>query len=181
MALTSTIYKFNLDISDVDRGVYDSTELRLACHPSETDERAVTRLLCYALEFTEGLAFGRGICEPDDPALAVTDLTGKMQVWIDIGAPSADRLHRASKQVEVVKVWTHKDPAQLRALWASSRAIYGADNIRVTVVPPDLLEALTARLQRTNTWAILRSEGRVYVTIGDETLAGDLVEDRLLP
>ena len=181
MAQPSIIHRFTLDVSDVDRGVYEVIELRLARHPSETEAHAVTRLLCFALEYQEGLAFGRGLGEADEPALAVTDLTGRMRVWIDVGAPSADRLHRASKRVDSVKVWTHKDPARLREAWASGRAIHGADRITVTAVPPALVDALTERLQRANAWAILRTASRAYITIGDETLEGDLVETPLLP
>lgn len=175
------MYRFVLDISDVDRGVYETTELRLARHPSETTEYAVTRLLCYALEYREGLAFGRGLSQPDDPGLAVTNLTGRLQLWIDIGAPSADRLHRASKRVGAVKVWTHREPARLRDMWATGRAIHRSEEIVLTAVAPALVEALAERLERSNSWAILRSDGRVYVTIGEDTVEGDVVETPLLP
>lgn len=180
MALPSVIYKFALDISDVDRGVYETVELRVARHPSETETHAVMRVLCYALELQEGLTLGRGLGDPDDAALRVDDLTGRTLVWIDIGAPSADRLHRAAKRVDTVKVYTHKDPARVRANLAGGRAIHRVDSITLTPVPIELVEALAESLSRSNTWAILRSDGRVYVTVGDDTLEAELTESPLL-
>src|SRR5438552_923762 len=97
MALPSTLYTLEIDLSDVDRGVYESLALKVARHPSETAEYLITRLLAYCLEYTEGLSFSRGLAEPDEPALAVRDLTGAVTSWIEVGAPDAARLHRASK------------------------------------------------------------------------------------
>ena len=86
MALTSTVYTFDIDLSDVDRGVYETLNLRVARHPSETEEYLLTRLLAFCLEYTEGIAFGRGISEPDDPPLAVRDLTGSYSaIWLVLG------------------------------------------------------------------------------------------------
>src|SRR6185312_1467665 len=97
MALTATMYAFDVELADVDRGVYESLEIRAARHPSETEEYLLTRVLAYCLEYTEGLSFSRGLSSTDEPALSVRDLTGALQAWIDIGAPDAARLHRASK------------------------------------------------------------------------------------
>ena len=97
MALNSTVYHFDVQLSDVDRGVYEALSLRVARHPSETEEYLVTRVLAYALEYAEGIAFSKGLADPDEPAIVVRDLTGAVQVWIEIGAPDAERLHKASK------------------------------------------------------------------------------------
>ena len=85
VALTATIYVFTVRLADADRGVYETLNLRLARHPSETAEYLLTRLLAYCLEFAEGISFSRGLSEPDEPAIAVRDLTGVLQTWIDIG------------------------------------------------------------------------------------------------
>src|SRR5215216_5899143 len=113
MALGATIYNFDVDLSDTDRHVYESLALRVARHPSESEEYLVTRVLAYLLEHTEGIEFSRGVSEPDDPAIAVRDLSGTITTWIDIGLPAAARLHKASKAVDRVVVYTHKDPALL--------------------------------------------------------------------
>ena len=83
MALNATIYNFDVELADSDRGVYESLELRLARHPSESDEYLIARLLAYLLEFKDGIAFSRGVSEPDEPAIAVRDPTGAITTWID--------------------------------------------------------------------------------------------------
>src|SRR5213596_2812265 len=108
MALTATIYNFAVELADGDRHVYESLALRVARHPSESEEYLVARLLAYLLEFTEGIEFSRGVAEPDAPAIAVRDLTGAITSWIDIGMPDAARLHKASKSADRVAVYTHR-------------------------------------------------------------------------
>ena len=92
--------------------MYESLALRLARHPSESDEHLIARLLAYLLEFTSGIAFSRGVSEPEEPAISVRDPTGAITTWIDIGTPDAGRLHKASKAAPRVVVYTHKDPRQ---------------------------------------------------------------------
>ena len=75
MALQATIYNFDIELADSDRGVYESLALRVARHPSESEDHLITRLLAYLLEFVDGIAFSRGISDPDEPAIAVRDLT----------------------------------------------------------------------------------------------------------
>ena len=109
MALAATIYHFAIQLSNVDRGVYESLALKVARHPSEAEDYLLARVLAYCLEFTEGLSFSRGLADPDEPALAVRDLTGRLLAWIDIGAPDAARLHKAAKAAPRVAVYTHRD------------------------------------------------------------------------
>src|ERR1019366_879195 len=91
MALRATMYNFEVALSDVDRGVYESLSIKAACHPSETEEYFATRILAYCLEYREGIAFSKGISEPDVPAISVRDLTGALQSWIEVGSPVAAR------------------------------------------------------------------------------------------
>src|SRR6202140_4427852 len=107
MTLTATIYNFDIELADSDRQVYESLSLRVARHPSESEEHLVARLLTYLLELTEGIEFSRGISDPDEPTIAVRDLTGAIRTWIDIGTPDAARLHKASKTADRVAVYTH--------------------------------------------------------------------------
>ncbi len=117
MALTSTIYTFDITLSNVDRGVYEALSLRVAMHPSESPEYFTARLFAYCLEYTEGIVFSKGVSDPDDPTIAVRDLTGALRAWIEIGAPDAARLHKAAKASPRVAVYTHRDPAQLQRHW----------------------------------------------------------------
>ena len=87
MALTATLYSFDVALSHVDRGVYEQLAIKAACHPSESEEYLLTRVLAYCLEYTEGIAFSKGgIADPDEPAITVKDLTGAWKSWIEIGA-----------------------------------------------------------------------------------------------
>lgn len=94
MALTATIYTFDIDLANADCGVYERLALRVARHPSESEDYLVTRVLAYCLEHSEGIAFSTGgLSDPDEPVLAVRDLTGVITSWIEIGAPDAARVH----------------------------------------------------------------------------------------
>jgi uncharacterized protein YaeQ len=169
----SLLYSFDVELADVDRGVYEALALRLACHASETAEHLLTRVLAYCLEATEGLAMGPGLAEPDQPALAVRDLTGALRAWIDVGSPDAARLHRAAKAAPRVAVYTHKDPELLLRQLEGER-IHRAEAIVVHGLDRALLAALAARLQRRMAFALAVNEQQLYVTIGGETLAGEV-------
>jgi uncharacterized protein YaeQ len=172
MALTATIYVFDIDLADVDRGVYETLALRVARHPSETEEYLLTRVLAYCLQYTEGIAFSSGgLSAPDEPALAVRDLTGALKVWIEVGAPDAARVHKASKAAPRVVVYTHKDPHKLLAQWSGER-IQRAQELELYAVERSLLEQLVARLQRRMAFALSVTSGHLYLTIGATVIEG---------
>lgn len=171
MALNSTVYSFEIELSDVDRGVYATLALRAARHPSETPEYLLTRVLAYCLEYAEGLEMSRGLAEPDEPALMVRDLTGARQAWIEVGSPDAARLHKASKAAPRVAVYTHKDPALLVRQLASER-IHRVEALEIHAVDRALLAELSARLERRMKLGVTVTDRTLYVTVGDETLAG---------
>jgi uncharacterized protein YaeQ len=171
VALTATIYSFGIELADSDRQVYESLALRVARHPSETEEYLLTRVLAYALEFTEGIEFSRGLSEPDAPAIAVRDLTGAIRSWIDIGTPDAGRLHRAGKTAPRVAVYTHKDPAQLVGRLAGER-IHRAETLELYAVDRGLVERLAARLERRMAFGLSVSDRDLYLSIGGDTLTG---------
>jgi uncharacterized protein YaeQ len=171
LALTATIYKFDIDLSDADRRVYESLSLQVARHPSESEEYLVARVLAYALEFTEGIAFSRGLSEPDEPAIAVRDLTGAMRAWIDVGWPDADRLHKACKLAPRVVVYTHKDPAQLIGRLAGER-IHRSETLELYAIDRSLVAALAARLERRMSFALTIADRELFLSIGSATLAG---------
>ena len=171
MALTATIYNFDVQLADVDRGVYESLAFTVAQHPSETEEYLLTRVLAYCLEYREGIAFSKGLAEPDEPALAVRDLTGALQLWIEIGSPDAARLHRASKAAPRVVVYTHKDPALLLRQLAGER-IHRRDALEIHAVDRELLAALAGRLERRMSLALSVTERQLYITLDGATLIG---------
>lgn len=178
MALTATIYNFDIDLSDADRGVYDSLALRVARHPSESEEYLVTRVLAYALEYAEGIGFSNGISDPEEPTVAVRDLTGGVRVWIDIGTPDAARLHKASKAAPRVAVYAHRDVEALLARLAGER-IHRAQMLEIYAMDRELLAALVQRLERRMEFDLSVAERNLYVTLGEETLAGVVTLRRL--
>ena len=174
VALTATIYNFDIDLADADRGVYETLALRVARHPSESEEYLWTRVLAYALEFVEGIEFSRGLSDPDEPTICVRDLTGRLQVWIEIGSPDAARLHKAAKAAPRVVVYTHKDPEQLVGRLRGER-IHRAEEIELWAVDRRFVSQLAARLDRRMSFAISVTDRELYVSIGSETLTGGLV------
>jgi len=130
LAPGATIHTFDIELADTDRGVYQTLNLRVAQHPSETPDYLLTRVLAYCLEYSEGIAFSKGLSDPDEPAISVRDLTGALQAWVDIGLPEPERLHRASKAAPRVAVYTHKDPAQWIVKLAGAK-IYRAEKLEV--------------------------------------------------
>ncbi len=178
MALAATIYTLDMDLADSDRHVYETLALRVARHPSESEEYMVARVLAYAMEYTEGIAFSRGVSEPDEPAIVVRDLTGRIQSWIEIGSPDAARLHKAAKAAARVAVYTHKDPAQLlRNL--SGQKIHRADEIELYAIDRALIAALAARLDRRMAFSLSINERELYVSIGTETLTGVVMRHKI--
>ena len=173
------MYVFEVRLADADRGVYETLTLRVARHPSETAEYLVTRLFAYCLEYAEGIAFSKGLSDPDEPAISVRDLTGVLQTWIDIGAPDAARLHKAAKAAPNVAVYVHRDPDQLLSRLAGER-IHRADALRVCAVDRDLLAAFVERLDRRMNFDLAVSDRTVYLTLGDETFTGVVDERRLV-
>lgn len=170
MALTATIYAFDVELADTDRHVYESLALRLARHPSESEAYLVARLLAYLLEFTEGIEFSRGVADPDEPTIAVRDLTGAIKVWIDIGTPDAARLHKASKVAGRVAVYTHKDPAQFLKQLAGER-IHRTEALELYAID----RALVARLDRRVAFSLSVTDRELYVSIGSDNLTGTVV------
>jgi uncharacterized protein YaeQ len=175
MALQATIYNFDVELADNDRGVYESLALRVARHPSESEEHLIARLLAFLLEFADGLAFSRGISDPDEPAIAIRDATGAIDTWIDVGTPDAARLHKASKAVRRVVVYTHKDPRQFLDRLVGER-IHRADKLELYAIDRALVSALVARLDRRVAFSVSVVDRELYVALGTDNLEGAVVQ-----
>jgi uncharacterized protein YaeQ len=178
MALTATIYTFDIELADVDRGVYETISSRVACQPSETEEYLMSRVIAWCLEYAEGIGFSKGIAEPDVPALYVRDLTGALKVWIEVGAPDAARLHKASKASPRVAIYTHRDAARL-ATQLTGEKIHKAAEIELYGIGRELIDGLVQRLDRRNKWAVSVTDRHLYVTVGNDTIEGDVTRHTL--
>jgi uncharacterized protein YaeQ len=180
MALNATVYVFTVRLADADRGVYETLSLRVARHPSESPEHLLTRLLGYCLEYTEGIAFSRGLSDPQEPAIAVRDLTGTLLTWIDIGAPEGARLHKASKAARRVVVYAHRDvDAWLSRL--EGERIHRAEAVEIYAMDRALVAALVSRLDRRMEFDLSVAEGNLYVSFADESFSGTVESRRLTP
>lgn len=178
MAVTATLHRFKIELADIDRNVYETLDLRVARHPSEDVERLVIRVLARAIEHEPDLEFGRGLSTVEDPALWTQKPTGEITTWIDVGIPSADRLHRASKRANRVVVFTHKPPAALRKAW-SSRAVHKADAIEVVELDAKLVESLARQAERTVQWYLTLQDGVVTIAMDDESESGSVTRRTL--
>ncbi|WP_394836939.1 YaeQ family protein [Pendulispora rubella] len=181
MALTATVHRVEVALSDVDRSVYESLDLRMARHPSESMRYMLTRLFAYALSYEEGIAFSKGgLSSTDEPPVAVHDPTGILLAWIDVGAPSAERLHKASKAAKRVALYTHTELNLLRRDVAK-KEIHRAADIEVWRLEPSFLDGLEASIERHTQWELVRNEGQLYVTAGKRTAEGTITRHPLVP
>jgi len=171
MALTSTMYTFDIALGDVDRGVYEQLNLKVACHPSETDEYLLTRVLAYCLEYTEGIGFSKGLSDPDEPALSVRDLTGALKTWIEIGSPDAARLHKASKAAPRVAVYTHKEPRLLVRAYEGQK-IHRAAQVELYAVDREMLAELVRHLDRRVSMTLSVTDRHLFIDIGGASVSG---------
>jgi uncharacterized protein YaeQ len=171
MAQSATMRRFEVQLSDSDRGIYEGLDLRVAQHPSESDRYLVARILVRALEHADGVEFSRGLAAGDEPALWQHDLRGDLLAWIEIGTPSTDRLHKASKLGARVAVYTWKAPEDL-ARDIAAQGIHRAGEVEVHALDPELLDRIAALLDRNNRWSLAISGGSLYLDVAGRSLEG---------
>lgn len=171
MSQPSTLHRFRIDLSDTERGVYTLLEFRVARHPSESNPYLISRVLAYALNYTGGIAFTSGLSTPEEPAIAVDDRSGTRKLWIEIGSPSAERLLKASKASERVRVYTYKNPDRLLAS-VPARTAARMPNAEIFSFGMTFLNEIEARLDRRNDWTLVHTEGEIYLTAGGHSLHG---------
>lgn len=176
MAIGATIHTFEVQLSDVDRGVYEQRTLKVAQHPSETVQYMATRVLALCMEHEEGIVFGDGI-SGDEPAVLVRDLTGALVAWIEVGAPDAERVHRGSMAAQRTAVYTHRDPARVAGRWAGKR-IHRAEDVRLVWFDEGFVDALAASIARRTALTVSVMEGQLYVEVNGTTLTSAIHEQR---
>ena len=178
MAASATMYHLQIELSDVDRGVYEALDLRVARHPSETMAYLLTRVIAYCLCYEEGIGFTQGLSTADEPAIWNKDVHNRISLWVDVGTPAAERLHKASKASSRVVVFTHRDPELLKRA-ARAQPIHRVETIDVRALDESFLDALAAVTERNARWALTHTEGTLYVTVGEESLTGTVTRHSL--
>jgi uncharacterized protein YaeQ len=170
MALTATIYNFSVQLADVDRGIYESFDLRLARHPSETSEYMLARLFAYCLQYSEGIAFSdSGVSSGEEPAVFIRDMTGRMTMWIEVGMPDADRLHRGMKLAGRAAVYTHREIRNVLGQ-LNGKKIHRAEEIAVVALDPAVIGEIGALLEKRNAIALTITEGQIYVDLAGKSI-----------
>ena len=163
MAANATIYKAELQVTDLDRHYYASHNLTLAQHPSETDERLMVRLLAFALYADERLEFGRGISDEDEPALWKRDYTGAVELWIELGHPDESRIKKASGRAQQVVVVNYGGRAS--DIWWDKIAssLTRLKNVTVIDLPAEVVDALPAIGERGMRLNALMQDGELQL------------------
>ena len=174
MALKSTIFKVDVSIADIDRGYYRDHALRIAQHPSETEERMMVRLLAFALHADEALEFGRGISTEDEPDLWRRDLTGAIEQWIEVGLPDERELRKACGRAREVHVLAYGGRA-VDLWWQGVRdKLERQDRLAVSEVPIEASRALAQLAGRTMQLQVTIQEGHIFVSDGATSVPVEL-------
>ncbi|MBT0570422.1 YaeQ family protein [Curvibacter sp. CHRR-16] len=178
MALKATIYKANLQIADIDHGYYADHALTLARHPSETDERMMVRLVALALQAHQlqdlcngdgTLAFGAGLSDPEDPDASLTDFTGAMRLWIEVGQPEDKPISKACNKADAVVLYAYSHPAEV---WWKGIAgkLNRLDKLQVWRIPSEQSQALLPLAQRSMQLQATIQEGALLLSDGQHTV-----------
>lgn len=169
MALPSTVYRAQIQLSHIDRGIYETIQATVARHPSETEERLVARLLALAIFYEPDLTFTKGLCATDEPDLWIVGPDGRCLLWVEVGLPEPDRIIKASRHGERVALlacgralanWDQQHLPKLKKI----------DNLAIVSVDQSFIAILASRLERSINWSITITEGTMYLTVGETAL-----------
>ncbi len=175
----STLYRFRVDLSDIDRGIYQALNIRVAMHPSESPAYLVTRVLAYVLNAQDGLDFSAaGLSEPDEPCIRLLDADGSIKLWIEVGNPSSKKLHKASKASPSVKIYTYKNPDLLIEEIHAAR-VYQPERIEIFSFSNHLIESICEVFLRANDWNVIHNEGSLMVSSGTSSFEGEVMRHSL--
>ena len=174
MALKSTIFKAAVQVSDMERGYYHDHALTIARHPSENDERMMVRILAFALHADDSLVFAEGMSTDDEPALWKKDLTGSIELWIDVGQPDEKRIRRACGRAKQVVIYSFSGRSA-DVWWEQVRnAVAGAKNLTVINLPPKAGQELVKLVQRTMQLQCTIQDRQIWMTDSTTTVHLDL-------
>lgn len=172
MALKATIFKASLQISDIDRDYYQEHALTLARHPSETDERMMVRMLAFARHANDALVFGKGLSDQDEPDIWQKDLTGVIDLWIEVGLPDDKSILKAYGRARQVVVYSYGHAADVWWNQIGSK-LARARNLTVIRLPTASTLELAKLAQRNMVLQCMVQDGQLMWTGGDELVQID--------
>lgn len=161
MALKPTIYKLKIDVADTDRGYYDTLNLTIAQHPSETLERMMARVLAFCLNAQEQLVFAKGLCAVEEPDIWAFTLDDRISLWIDVGEPDVERIKKATRRSEAVRVYSFNSKSA--TWWAQGRVKFNELPVSVFQFPWESIQALATLVKRTMHLAVTITGDTAYV------------------
>lgn len=178
MALSATIYTLTIELSDVDRSVYETVELRIAQQPSESAAYFFMRIIAYCLEYADGIELTQGVAAGDEPAIYIRDLTGHPLAWIDVGLPSAEHVHRGSKLADRSAIYTHRDVPQFLTQLRASK-IHRADEIPIYTLNRGFVNEVSQWVERRSEMTLSITERELYVTVDGQSQNTAITEHRI--
>ncbi len=168
------LYHFQLELSDVDRGIYQTLDFRVAQHPSEAIPYLLSRTLAFALSYREDLEFSPvGLGDPESPALRAFGLHGAIDLWIEIGNPSARKLHKASKAARQVVVYTYKS-AEVLVEEIRANNVHRASEIQIYALDLKFLQNMERQLVKNNRWSVLHQQGQLDIDTGGQLFSTEV-------
>lgn len=169
MALKATIYKANIELADMDRNYYDSLQLTLAQHPSETDQRLMVRLISYILNAHADLQFGKGVSDEDEAAIWQINYSDEIALWIELGQLDEKRLKKACNKSAEVKLYCYG--SSVETWWAQSQnALNKLPKLSIEQFSMSTTDSLVKLLSRTMEFQCSIQDGQLWLSYGDESL-----------
>ncbi|MBU2892404.1 YaeQ family protein [Colwellia sp. D2M02] len=175
MALKATIYKANIDLADMDRNYYDSIQLTIAQHPSETEQRLMVRLIAYILNAHPDLQFGKGLSDEDEAAIKQVNYSDEIALWIELGQLDEKRLKKASNQAKQVKLYCYG--ASASTWWGQAQSnLKKFDRLSIEQFTAETCDALVKLLSRTMEFQCSIQDGQLWLSSGDETVLVETIK-----
>lgn len=165
MALKPTVYKFNIALSDLNLSHFDNLNLTVAKHPSENNERMMVRVLAYCLNAQPDLSFGAGLNDVDAPSLSLTTLDDLLALWIDVGEPAFERIKKASRKAQQVKIYSFNSKSDV--WWEQNQSDFNALPIEIYRLDWNEVQALAAMVERTMEFSVTISDNSAYFAMAN--------------
>lgn len=174
------LYRFTIELSNIDKNIYETLDFRISQHPSEIASYLLTRVLAYALSYEEGLNFSpSGLGDPDAPALQLLGSHNSIDLWIEIGNPSSRKLHKATKTARQVIVYTYKNAESLiNEIKANN--VHKAQEIKIFSFDEKFISTLEKNLEKNNRWSLMIQQNEITLSISNESLTTDLKQHNVL-
>lgn len=166
MAIKPTIYKLRIALSDLERNYYDTLNLTVALHPSETPQRLIARVLAFCLNAQDGLVFTKGLSDIEEPDIWVRTLDDQTTLWIEVGEPDSERVKKATRKSQVVKIYSFNTKSE--TWWVQSKPKFGFLNTEVIRFDYDEVDQVAGMLERTVDWSVTITGQSAYIA-GEST------------